>query len=300
MFRIEGFIHRYFPDATPYGNDGTDMSVDCPFCGDTKHHLTISLEKEVCHCYRCDYKSSWMTLVMNVTGFNYYKAINELYYQPRLSDAESIIAKFHGNPAPLEKRGSVAELPRDFKLMVHAQAENIQLYKRYLIYRGFDRYYWEKYNLGMSRSYPMRIIIPIEEGYWQGRSIVNWQEPKYVNPKADSGSVIFNSEALKLYDEVVVCEGAFSAMAVGGNAIALIGKEVTPVKLERIVNSQVKKIVIALEPGAFDSMKMLMEAAFVNGKEVDVWRYNVGDPADSTDFDVLHYNLSTRVLLSFR
>lgn len=110
---------------------------------------------------------------------------------------------------------------------------------------------------------------------------------------------MFNGKALEMCDEIVVCEGAFSAMAVGSNAIALIGKEMTKEKQYRILNSNnVCKIIVALERGAFYSMQMFMDKAVAIGKEVVVWKYNTGDPADSVDFEVLQYNLRTRVALT--
>lgn len=297
MLRIDSFINRYFPEAMAYGSPITDMAVNCPFCGDTKRHLMISLNKEVCHCFKCDYKASWISLVIIITGLSYYKALNELYYQPKLLDTDSIIAKLHNISNKLETKGNIAELPKDFKLLTNNNLIAARMIKQYLSHRGFDEYYWQKYNLGMSETYPMRVIIPIEHGYWQGRSIVNWNEPKYINPKASARNVIFNAEALEMSDEIVVCEGAFSAMAVGSNAIALIGKEVTKEKLQRIINSNAKRIIIALELGAFNSMQVLMETVYMHDKEVIVWKYNAGDPADSTNFEIINYNLKENILL---
>jgi len=297
MLRIDGFIDRYFPDARPYGNPVTDMSVNCPFCGDTKGHLKISLEKQVCHCFRCDYKASWVKLVMDVTKFTYYQAMNELYYKPKLSDEESVIGKLHHKTNVLDTSGVVSKLPNDFELLIRNHKPIARILRGYIEERGFSSYHIRKYNLGMSDAYPLRVIIPIEEGYWQGRGIFPWIQPKYINPKANSRGIIFNAKALEIFDEIVVCEGAFSAMAVGSNAIALVGKEVTKEKQSRILNSSVKRIIIALEEGAYGSMQILMDKAVAMSKEVIVWKYNTGDPADSVDFEVLEYNLKTKVAL---
>lgn len=299
MLRIDGFIDRHFPDATPYGNPVTDMSVDCPFCGDKKGHLTISLFKQTCHCYRCDYKASWVRLVMDVTQMPYYNAMNELYYKPKLSDGESILGKLHNETNVLDMNGTAASLPRDFELLVGNANPLAGAIRGYIEKRGFSEYHIRKYNLGMSTIYPLRVIMPIEDGYWQGRAIFDWLQPRYINPKSTARSVLFNGKALEMYDEIVVCEGVFSAMAVGSNAIALIGKEMTKEKQYRILNSNnVRKIIVALERGAFDSMQIFMDKAVAIGKEVVVWKYNTGDPADSVDFEVLQYNLRTRVTLT--
>ena len=298
MLRIDGFIDRYFPDNVWYNAERTDVSVGCPFCGDTKKHLVVSLVKSAVHCFRCDYKASWIQFVMDVTKLSYYSAMNELYYKPRLADGESMLAKLHNETNVLEKNGTLARLPDDFELLVGNANPLAGAIRGYIEKRGFGDYHIKKYNLGMSTRYPLRVIMPIEDGYWQGRAIFDWLQPRYINPKSTARSVIFNGKALEMYDEIVVCEGAFSAMAVGSNAIALIGKEMTKEKQYRILNStNVRKIIVALERGAFDSMQMFMDRAVAIGKEVVVWKYNTGDPADSVDFEVLQYNLRTRVTL---
>jgi hypothetical protein len=128
----------------------------------------------------------------------------------------------------------------------------------------------------------MRLIIPVEGSYWQARSIEKWLEPKYVNPGIPADSYIFNSGALESYDEVVICEGCFSAMAVGTNAVAILGKEIPTKKLARLADSSVKNFIVALDYGANQWSTTLADKLLRYGKQVTVWNFqDEKDPADN-------------------
>lgn len=295
MRDVQDFLYRYFDEVLPYG-DGTDMRVDCPFCinevgsGDDGGHLHVSLVKETCHCFRCDYSRGWIGLVMDVTGGNYIQALGELYKVPSP-------AKFSSDLFGVEEVEALeVDLPDDFQLL--STCNNSRLLQRarnYLVRRGFNKYHWEKYRLGVAKSVGIRVIIPVEDSYWQGRSLLPFLKPKYVNPKAESGHVLFNSGALDLYKEVVICEGAFSAMAVGDNSVALVGKNPTKQKIRRLQDSQVDNFIVTIEKDADRSMMVLADALTGVGKRVTVWKYNEGDPADSTDYTEKPYDLRTKM-----
>lgn len=300
MFSISGFISRRFEDYELYGNPPTDYRVNCPFCGDDfKAHLHVNMDKPVVHCFRCGYSGSWIGFVMDVTGMPYYKALGELYDAPKIrgdvkSEVETRLNEVHHDEDYLQQ----FSLPNDFRLLSADDASLIAIQARhYLGSRGFGTWHVKRYRLGIAPSIGYRVIIPIERDYWQGRAIFDWMIPKYMNPRAQARDVIFNYHALALYDSVVVCEGAFSAMAVGENAIALIGKEPTQEKINRLLQSQVTKFSIALEPYAFGTMKRLANSLSRHGKEVEIWNYIDGDPADGGGFTILDYGLKSRLSL---
>ena len=294
MFDIEQFVYRHFDVVDTYGNPPTDYRVECPFCDDIKGHMHISMDKHVVHCFRCGYARSWISFVMDTLKCSYIIALGELYKTPAMVDFQRKINTYIEETQP--ERSNVV-LPADFISLNGVLNGDYTAHKSYLINRKFTPEYWSMYNLGVADSVPYRIIIPIEFNYWQGRAIYKWMEPKYVNPSNSSSIAIFNSKALDLYDEVVVCEGAFSAMAVGDNAIALIGKESPKEKLDRIVHSSVSKFIIALEPDAFNTMMKLTDALVGMGKEVMIWKYDFGDPAEvGATFQELPYNLKTKIM----
>ena len=98
MRDIQDFLYRYADNVKPYGG-GTDLRVDCPFCddrvgdSDTGQHLHVSLSKETCHCFRCEYSRSWIGLIMDMTGLDYIHALGELYTAPNPVDFDTIEKK---------------------------------------------------------------------------------------------------------------------------------------------------------------------------------------------------------------
>ena len=303
MLNIESFVKKTFSEVGYYGNPPTDYQVSCPFCGDDSHkHLHISMVKRVCHCFKCGYSSSWVGLVMDVTGLPYHMAIGELYQRASLVGKTSLYDLFLSEAKHIDTEElSKVELPKDFVPLHAAQGSASEPYKKYMKRRGFGEEYWLRYNIGFAPSITLRVIIPIEYDYWQGRAIQDWLEPKYINPKSDAARVIFNSAALEMYKEVVICEGAFSAMAVGSNAIALIGKECPEEKLKRLLNAPVQHYIISLEPGAFPTMYKMMDALANNGKQVTVWNYTQGDPADPRGkFEEIPYSIKSKIEMSLK
>lgn len=298
MREIEDFLRRNFDEVIIY-KSGTDLRVNCPFCAtntgseDLGQRLYVSQVKETCHCFRCEYSNSWIGLIMDVTGMDYVHALGEVYSAPnpvRLDDLRKALRSrkdFHVE---------FATLPHDFRLLSGPERSPLQVAaKNYLRKRGFGMDYWHKYNLGVAESLGYRVIIPIEDGYWQARAIFKFLQPKYVNPGTESRNVLFNADALISYDEVVICEGAFSSMAVGDNSIALIGKTATDGKVQRLRKSKVRHFIITIEPGAGRAMVTLADALKGYGKAVTVWQYEDGDPADSTKFTEKSYDLRTKL-----
>ena len=304
MYDIESFITRYFTDFRYYGNPPTDISICCPFCEergsgvDNKYHLQVSMDPDhqVVHCFRCGYAANWVQFVINVTGLPYVRAIGELYVTPRVrSDMQNYIKGKVYERACSDSISKEYNLPGDFRLLGKERDRLDQLARKYLLKRGFGKEVWGKYKLGVSDELGYRLIIPIEQGYWQGRALLNWVQPKYINPKDTARDILFNARALEMYDEVVVCEGFFSAIAVGDNAIALIGKEPTTEKVKRILKSQAESFIIALEAGAFSTMGRLADALIRSGKRVTLWGYETGDPADTQQHTTIPYGLKAKL-----
>ena len=82
---------------------------------------------------------------------------------------------------------------------------------------------------------------------------------------------------------------------VGENSVALVGKNPTKQKMERLKKSQVEHFIVTIEKGADRSMMILADALTGVGKEVTVWEYQEGDPADSADYTEKPYDLRTKM-----
>ena len=55
-----------------------EMTVDCPFCSDSKKHLRLNTAKNVYHCHRCNESGNSITLYAKLTGTDNKTAYREL------------------------------------------------------------------------------------------------------------------------------------------------------------------------------------------------------------------------------
>lgn len=200
----------------------------------------------------------------------------------------AVIAK----PSPVH----LAHLPRisypesferlDWNMAAHRPAWRYLLQERGLTTEGI----WH-FNLGFCRRgrHKGYVIFPVlMDGtlvYWQGRA--TWDPPKHftreqrkqwekdtyyrktLNPYAregfaTSGDVLFNYDAARVVEHVVIVEGPIDAMKVGVHAVALLGKAINPVKVERLLRMHARRYTIYLDRGAEEAEKALKLARELN------------------------------------
>jgi chaperonin GroEL (HSP60 family) len=78
---------------------------------------------------------------------------------------------------------------------------------------------------------------------------------------------------------IVLCEGLFDAIAIKRNAIPLLGKNIQPELMKKIINSSVEKIYIALDKDAIKQALNFCETLMNEGKEVYLVDINEKDPS---------------------
>ena len=115
--------------------------------------------------------------------------------------------------------------------------------------------------------------------FFTGRSFDKNPYIKYKNPEISRDIIPF--ELFINWDlPLILCEGPFDAIAIKRNAIPLLGKNLQPTLLKKIVTSTVKKIYIALD---VDAMKQALDFAeyFTNqDKEVYLVELEGKDPSE--------------------
>lgn len=167
----------------------------------------------------------------------------------------------------------------------------------YLETRGITQGHVSFYQLGYGREgrYKNYIVFPVFMDrslvYIQGRAM--WNPPpevskermktwlqltgyrKTLNPpavglNAIGGEVLFNYDVASTYECVVVCEGPVDAIKIGPNAVALLGKTGSPVKIERLRRMAARAYVIYLDSGEEERTNALHIATQLN-PYADVW-----------------------------
>lgn len=151
------------------------------------------------------------------------------------------------------------ELPKEFKPLY--KPTNSYKYKHamnYVLGRGIRPADIVKYNIGYCEEgeYEDKIIIPSydEKGklnFFVGRSFYQTQY-KHKNPKVSKDIVGF--DLLVNWDTpLILCEGAFDAIAIRRNAIPLFGKSIQSELEKKIIGNTVKKLYIVLDSDAISN-----------------------------------------------
>lgn len=75
--------------------------------------------------------------------------------------------------------------------------------------------------------------------------------PKYLNPPgADKNKIVFNLHRIDKGTPIIICEGVFSAISAGRNAVAIYGKTISQTQLSLILSNEPSRIYVCLDPDA--------------------------------------------------
>lgn len=178
------------------------------------------------------------------------------------------------------------ELPKEFKPLY--QKSNSIKWKHalnYLLNRGLRVEDIVKYNIGYCEDgeYEDKIIIPSydERGklnFFVGRSFYDTKF-KHKNPKVSKDIVGF--DLLVNWDTpLVLCEGAFDAIAIRRNAVPLFGKSIQSELEKKIIGNSVKKLYICLDSDALKNALGLAKKFMSYGIETHLVDLGDEDPSE--------------------
>jgi DNA primase len=175
-----------------------------------------------------------------------------------------------------EQKTTVLELPKEFRLISFGKNDTYE--KRvisYLSKRGIEENDIVKYNIGycMTGRYRDRVIIPSYDAhgklnYFVARALDTKTKPAYDAPSIKKTDIIGFEYHINFNLPVVLCEGAFDAIAIKRNAIPLFGKTIPKSLMLKLVQSQVKTIYLALDKDALKESYDYAEELMSLGKEV--------------------------------
>lgn len=310
-FDIEGWVYRTFDNVTT-SNSGNDVVVDCPFCAgrvgktSASHHLSISLYKETCHCYRCDYRASWLGLVMAVDNVGMQAARHEL--GTARSDIQPLYMLRRGERDP--RRASVLTMPSDFVTLADSLHGNTLARRlgshacKYLETRvsrtKYDRLIMQ-WGIFANRDGYGKLVMPVENGWWQCRQIFdNSVGPKYMSCLSPKESRLYNYPILEHARHVGIAEGIISAECMDMPSVALCGKTATPQQIRRLCTARVKTYSLCLDAGTRDETIRLAQSLLDYGKRVAVRVYASGDPASSSTYHEAEFTWHERIRMSLQ
>lgn len=265
-------------------SEGGWINVPCPLCvyykGTERYRKTFGLAPNgYYHCFRCE-------------------ASGRLY-----RDEEEVAVK-------IDVESPDIELPVEYLPLWQAKDSKFAKAEEYLAYRNIDKWVWAQARLGvcLEGKYKDRIIIPFLRA---GQSFTSSDEStalKYVGFSARTfanagmknlypknmkrATTLFNLEALEepIEEPVIIVEGAFDALSLWPNAVALLGKPVNG-HIELIAQTR-RPICVCLDGDAWVAGKMLATRLKLKGARAAWAKLPAKEDPNSIDKKKLKYLIS--------
>lgn len=174
----------------------------------------------------------------------------------------------------------------------------------YLSNRGITPFDILKYRIGYCESgaYSGKIIIPSYDcngqlNYFVSRAFYKADPQKHKNPKISKDIIGFDL-MINWNEPIILCEGAFDAIAIKRNAIPLFGKIIQPALQKKIIENHVKNVYICLDRDALKNALSIAERFMAEGLNVYFVELQQQDAAD-LGFKQIREILENTELLTF-
>jgi len=244
------------------------MKGTCPMCNADKKY-GVHLEDNKTHCFKCEYIDRPIEVVLKLENFSTF---NEAWaYIKAFEGADYLETPVQYLP---EKN---AILPEGFSLINLGDGLYGRYARRYMKSRGFDILELALRGIGYCRRgrHKGRIIIPYYESgkliYYNSRLFIA-SGKKFDNPTIEElgvgkTMVLYNVDALSIYEDIFLVESATDSLTLGEDCIAAGGKVLSTYQITKILKSPIHSITIILDPDAWYEA-ILLAMKFVNYKRV--------------------------------
>ncbi len=242
---------------------------------DSQHHLYVNFERNKFICYKSGMAGSLSYLLMELGESLQEGGVEVPEWGSLKGRLDALEEQTFETP--------VAELP-DWYTPV---ATGSCVYQ-YLRGRGVTDEDIEYYRIGQGvGDFFDWLVVPSfdRDGdceYWVSRRITMEKGPKYKNPLVSRRyHVGLLYKAVQVSTTVVLCEGVFSAIIAGRDAVVSFGKFVTDIQIAKMTDAGVLGIVLALDGDAWQETVDTAERCYRMG--FDTWVLPMPldeDPAD--------------------
>jgi transcription elongation factor Elf1 len=258
---LESKLGKGKPDK--HGN----VSFFCPFCNHRKRKLIVHIESGKYNCWTCEAATKGKS------------PVSLLKKMGASADEQREMKSYYANSTDsIDDRLNISvSLPKECKSLL--ENTNSPERKRALKYLKTDRKITEedimKYNIQYCEKgrYKNRVIVPSYDSvgklnYFIARSFEDNPFLAYDAPRCNKSEIVGFESSVNWDVPIILCEGAFDAMAFKRNAIPLFGKTITKALMLKLVASRVKTVYLALDKDAYNQCINYAEQLMNLGKEV--------------------------------
>ena len=256
---------------------GDEAVFTCPSCNHHKKKLTFNLLSQKFQCWVCNYK-----------GHRAFQLLKKANAPGAAFGALKEIDKQYNFKSKVKQKvdANTLMLPKEVTPIMSSSAVLSRHALHYLDQRGITPQDVVKYDLHYCEQGPLKnmVVVPSYDkdgflNYYVGRS---FDKNAYIKHKlASSTKDIIGFEMYINWDlPVILCEGAFDAMAIKRNAIPLFGKKISTTLMKKIIKSKVEKIYLALDEDALKDAFNHAETFMSYGKKVYLIEMGDKDPSE--------------------
>ena len=250
---------------------GNNIAFFSPFTSHYKPKLEIDINttrdgENAWHCWISDKKGRSISSLFKQMGLpkTYFEQLNKIVessrYKHDSSKKETVeVISLPNEYIPLWNKKNTP----DYRNAIH-----------YLTTRGVTVFDILKYRIGYCESgeYSGKIIIPSYDcngqlNYFVSRAFYQADKFKHKNPKISKDIIGFDL-TINWSEPIIICEGAFDAIAVKRNAIPLFGKIIQPALQKKIIEKRVRDIYICLDADALRNALQIAERFMAEGINV--------------------------------
>jgi len=243
----------------------------CPSCENSRWNMNVNIEKNVFHCWACDYAGT----------------IYKLFRDLKLS-FDFDIAFTKNEPKVEQNENDDAVLPEDTVEIKDSPSRQVII--KYLKSRGMVESDIEKYNI-MWCPLTGRILFAFYNPmgdliFWNARTIYKDVKPKYIHAAVSKKTRILKYDGES--KEIFLVEGVFDAIAVnklGKSVIMLMGSSVSE-DLKAYLRLKKQSVVICLDSDMTDKQaKLEKDLKSYLGESLVSSLYISGEDASASGID---------------
>ena len=249
---------------------GNNIAFFSPFTSHYKPKLEIDINtnhagENPWHCWISDKKGRTISSLFKQMGLSkeWFEQLSKIIESSRYrvnTETKNVIAlSLPEKYIPLWNKKNTP----DYRNAIH-----------YLQQRGVSMLDILKYRIGYCEQgeYSGKIIIPSYDdsgqlNYFVSRAFYKADKQKHKNPKISKDIIGFDL-TINWSQPIILCEGAFDAIAVKRNAIPLFGKIIQPALQKKIIEKRVRDIYICLDADALKNAVQIAERFMAEGLNV--------------------------------
>jgi hypothetical protein len=228
---MNALLRELYSRLGSYRDAGANVYFNCPFCGDTRRRLGISLEKGVYGCFNCDEGGTLPSLLRRLQIEASLPRPSHERQKPILES--SVQWPEHSVAVSLARKGYLASRAKDY-------LKSRRLKMTWCV-RNQVRY-------TTRGRLADRVVFPsVRDGkleYWVARAISDDVKPKTLHPTGISRP-IWTYQTWEPEERIVITEGVFDAIAAGG--CATLGCGVSKAQIQELAAFGVEEYVIAFD-----------------------------------------------------